>query len=207
MRLQEVLDLNSEAVGKMFVKRHWKMLAVAIIGIILAMAGAVMVYLWFVEDAQSTGMVPSTLSQVSVGHIVDFILHLAFWEVLLVGIPVAVSAIAFYFLWWRRLPSGERREYRRAKIFGSDSHSTKAGNGISFAIHVFILLKIYMDGNWNVAISTWSLDYLVNTGLWALLCILVIAGIPMVIGGLWWLSGGKDKIKGMDKDKYSTDGC
>ena len=52
---------------------------------------------------------------------------------------------------------------------------------IAFAIKVFI------DGNWNVAISTWTLDYVVYSMLTILVWMVVIFGIPAVIGIIWWI--------------------
>jgi len=48
-------------------------------------------------------------------------------------------------------------------------------------------IKVYLDGNWGVAIATWKFDYLVYSYLWALIWILIIFGIPMALGGIWWI--------------------
>ena len=48
---------------KKFLNKHWNMLVYWIVAAIIAAIGAVLVFLWFVEEAQSTNMVPMTLGQ------------------------------------------------------------------------------------------------------------------------------------------------
>jgi len=62
---------------KIFVKKHWNMLAFWIIAGAVAVVGAVLVYLWFVGEAQATEMVPAVLGQWSMSHMITFLLHLA----------------------------------------------------------------------------------------------------------------------------------
>jgi len=60
---------NGEKIWKIFLRRHWKMLVLFLVGAILASIGAILVYLWFVGDAQLTGLVPATLGLWTMGHI------------------------------------------------------------------------------------------------------------------------------------------
>jgi Sec-independent protein secretion pathway component TatC len=167
-----------------FLKLHWSMLAYWIIAAIFAVVGAVLVYLWFVEDAQSTGMVPMVLGQWTMAHMITFILHLIFWELVLIGIPVAIAAIVGW-LWWKRIPDEERKEYT---FFGKGTRTEQGGSGISFLFFVAFCLKVYMDGNWDVAIASWTLDYVVNSMITILVWTAVVFGIPAIIIGLIWLS-------------------
>ena len=66
-----------------FIRKHWNIVAVFVAAGILAFIGAVYVFLWFVGNAQSTGLVPSTLGLWTMGNIVSFILHAIFWELAL----------------------------------------------------------------------------------------------------------------------------
>jgi hypothetical protein len=151
---------------------------------ILASIGAVLVYLWFVGDAQSTGMVPASLGLWTMGHLVTFVLHLIFWEVLFIGIPVIIVAVAGW-LWWKKLPARERKEYH---FFGARSRTTGGGGSISLLFWIAFCIKIFLDGNWNVPFSTWTLNYLVYSGLSALIWILVVFGIPIALGIIWWIN-------------------
>jgi Sec-independent protein secretion pathway component TatC len=167
-----------------FLKHHWSMLAYWIIAAIVAVIGAILVYLWFVADAQSTNMVPTILGQWTMSHLVTFILHLIMWEVLIIGIPVAIAAIVGW-LWWKRIPDEEREEYT---FFGKGSRREQGGSGISFLFFVAFCLKVYVDGNWNVAISTFTLDYVVNSMITILVWAAIVFGIPAIIIGLIMLS-------------------
>ena len=119
----------------------------------MAFIGAVYVFLWFVANAQSTGLVPATLGMWSMGNMISFILHAIFWELVLIGIPVAIGAILGW-QWWKRLPEEEKREYT---LFGKGSRSSRAGGAVSPLLFIAFAIKVYIDGNWNMAISTWTL--------------------------------------------------
>jgi hypothetical protein len=177
-----------EKVWKKFLIKHWQMIFLFVVIAILAVTGAILVYLWFVEEAQLTGLVPAILGSWSMGNIVAFIIHLIFWEILYIGIPVIIIVVGIYFLWWKRIPDAERKEYKRANLpFGSRSYKRESGGGISFLVFIAFAIKVYTDGNWDVAIATWSFDYLVYSFLWALIWILIIFGIPIAIGATLWL--------------------
>ena len=164
-----------------FMRRHWGAVATFVIGGVLAFAGAVYVFLWFVGGAQSSGMVPRTLGLWTMANLVTFILHAVFWELLLIGVPVAVAAVAAW-QWWRRLPYEDRGRYR----FGG-SRSTGGGGGLSFLFFIAFCIKVFIDGKWNVAISSFTLDYVVNSMVTILVWTTIIFGIPVVIGLAWWI--------------------
>jgi fatty acid desaturase len=117
---------------KKFLKHHWKMLIFWIIAAIIAAIGAVLIYSWFVGEAQATNMVPTILGQWTLGHVVTFILHLVFWELLLIGIPIAIAAIIGW-LWWKKIPDEERKEYH---FFSKGSRSERGGGGLSFLCYI-----------------------------------------------------------------------
>jgi len=167
-----------------FLRKHWNMLVVFAVAAVLVAVGAVYVFLWFVADAQSTGLVPATLRFWTMAHILTFLLHLIFWEALLVGIPVAIAAVAGW-LWWRTLPAEEKKQYR---FSGTRSRSTGGGGALLILFWIAFCIKIYLDGNWNVAIATWTLDYLVYSLIWTIIWILIIFGIPIAIGLIWWIN-------------------
>ena len=163
--------------------RHWKIVALFVLGAILIFIAAIYVYLWFASDAQATGLVPSSLGLWTMGHLVTFLLNLIFWEILLIGIPVIIGAIAGW-MWWRKLPAEEKKEYR---FFGKRSRAASGGNGVSLLFFIAFCIKISLDGNWNVPISTWTLNYLVDSMVAVLVWILIIFGIPIAIGITLWI--------------------
>ena len=167
-----------------FVKKHWSMLAYWIAAGAAGVVGAVLVYLWFVGDAQATSMVPEVLGEWSMSHMITFILHLVMWEVLIIGIPVAIAAVVGY-VWWKRIPDEERQEY---KFFGKGTKTEQGGSGISFLFFVAFCLKVYIDGKWDVAVASFTLDYVVNSMITIMVWTAVIFGIPAIIIGVLWLS-------------------
>jgi len=169
---------------KIFLRRHRSVFVLFVLGAILAAVGSIVVFLWFVGHAQSTGLVPSVLGLWALGDVVSFLLNLIFWEALLVGIPVLIAAIAGW-LWWRRLPREERMEYR---FFGPRSRSSDGGSAFSLLVFIVFCIKVFIDGNWNVAIATWTFDYLVYSVVTALVWILAIFSIPIALGVIWWVS-------------------
>jgi len=111
-------------------------------------------------------------------------LYSIFWELLLIGIPVAIAAVAGW-LWWRRLPSEEKMEYR---FFGRRGRATGGGGGVSLLFFIAFCIKVYVDGNWNVAIGTWTFNYVVYSMLTILIWVVVIFGIPAAIALVWWIN-------------------
>jgi len=174
-------------VWKKFLRKHWGMVVLFVVGAILASVGAILVYLWFVGYAQLTGLVPATLGLWTMGYLVTFLLNLILWEVLFIGVPVILAIVVIIFLWWKKLPDKERKEYMRGHLFGKRSRRTEGGEGISFLIFIAFCIKIYLDGNWNVPFASWTFDYLVYSCLWTLIWVLIIFGIPIVLGVIWWM--------------------
>jgi hypothetical protein len=167
-----------------FLRKHWAAFAVFIVAAIVALAGAVYVFVWFTGTAQSTGIVPSTLNLWSMNNLLLFILHAIFWELVLVGIPVAIAAIGGW-LWWRRIPEAEK------PISGKHSKGRDAGGAISPLLMIAFAIKVYVDGNWNAAIAGFSLDYVVGSMVTILIWIAAILAIPAAIGLAWWVTRGR----------------
>ena len=63
------LDVGSD--WKRFMGKHWRTVATFVVAAILAVGSAVYVFLWFVGDAQSTGLVPRTLGLWTMGELGD----------------------------------------------------------------------------------------------------------------------------------------
>jgi hypothetical protein len=185
-RMPETRSENGSEGRNKFIRNHWKAVVLFLIGAILASVGAILVYLWFVGNAQSTGMVPTTLGLWTMGNLVSFLVNLIFWEVLLIGIPV-IMAVAVVWQWWKRLPDDEKNAYH---LFGKRSRTSGGGNAVSLLIFIAFCIKISLDGNWNVAFANWTFDYLVYSLLSALIWIIIIFGIPITLGIIWWLSQG-----------------
>ena len=113
-----------------------------------------------------------------------FVLYLIFWELLFIGIPAIIGAVVGW-QWWKRLPEEEKKEYH---FFGKRSRTTSGGSGVSFLFFVAFCIKVFIDGNWNVAIASWTLDYVVSSMITILVWTAIIFGIPIAIGVIWWIN-------------------
>ena len=164
-----------------FIKKHSAIFAVFVVAIVLVVVGAVYVFWWFSQDAQATGLVPSSLGLWSMANLVSYILHLIFWELILIGIPAIIGAVIGW-QWWKRLPPEEK--YR---LSGKRSRSRDASGVVSPLLFIAFAIKVYVDGNWNQAISSYTLNYTVGSMITILAWIAVIFGIPLAIGLVWWV--------------------
>ena len=167
---------------KMFVKKHWSLGAVFGAAAVLVLIGAVYVFWWFVGDAQSSGLVPSNLGLWTMSNLITFILYAIFWELLIIGIPLVIAAVVGW-RWWMRLPVDERRGFRMGK------HGRRSGGSGGGGVLLFIVfcIKVYLDGNWNVPIGMFTLNYVVSSMILILIIAGVIFGIPATIVAVWWV--------------------
>jgi len=180
--MTEQTEAEESATWKRFIRKHWSIFAIFVVAAISAVAGAVYVFWWFTGNAQTIGLVPSTLSGWTMNNAVMFILHLIFWELVLIGIPVAVGAVIAW-QWWKRLPAEEKKE----QMFGKRSRSRDTGGAVSPLLFIAFAIKVYVDGNWNSAISTWTLDYVAGSMITILVWIAALFAIPAIIGVVWWI--------------------
>ena len=179
---------NDDKIWKKFLKNHFQMFILFLIAVIISFVSIVYIFLWFVSEAQLISLVPVILGDWTIGYCITFILHLIFWELIYVGLPVVLFIAAVYFLWWKKIPEDERIEYKEGNLLsGGKNHRRDAGGMITFLINVFFLFKVYLDDNWSLAFKNWEFDYLVNSYIWALIWVLVIFGIPILVGGSWWI--------------------
>jgi hypothetical protein len=186
--MTQEIEAGKASDGKKFIRKHWKTVAVFAAAAISAFIGAVYVFLWFVGNAQSTGLVPATLNMWTMGNMVSFILYAIFWELVLIGIPAAVCAILGW-QWWKRLPDEEKKE----NLFGKRSRSTGAGGAVGPLFFIAFAIKVYVDGNWNMPIASWTLDYVVNSMITILVWIAAIFAIPVAIAVIWWIHHDTNK--------------
>ncbi len=166
-----------------FVGKHKAAFAAFIVAAIAAFAGAVYVFVWYTGIAQTAGIVPSTLNAWSMNNVLFFLLHGVFWELVLIGIPVAIGSIGGW-QWWRHLPEEEKQQYH---LSGKRSRSSRAGGVISPLLFIAFAIKVYVDGNWNTAIASFSLDYVVGSMVTILLYTVAIFALPATIALAWWI--------------------
>ena len=176
------IETEKDSDWRKFIRKHWGIVVVFAVAFALVLAAAVYVFWWFAGNAQATGLVPSTLGLWTMNNLVMFVLHLVFWELVLIGIPVAIGAVLVW-QWWKRLPA-EEKVYRP---FGRRSRSRNAGGGMSLFLFIAFAIKVYVDGNWNVAMSKWTVDYIIDSIITILIWIVAIFAIPATIAIVWWI--------------------
>ncbi|HYM39509.1 MAG TPA: hypothetical protein VEY12_05105, partial [Thermoplasmata archaeon] len=112
-------------------------------GIAVAAVAALFVFLWVVANTQGTGLVPAGLGDWTAGNALTFVLSVILWELVLVASWVVAAAVAAYLLWYRKLPSEERKELegrpRRGRAAGGSG-------GISFFTGLVWLVIVWTDG-------------------------------------------------------------
>jgi hypothetical protein len=171
----DTLDEND----RRFIRRHWKMLSVfGVIGA-AAVVAAVLVLTWFVATAQATGFVPAVLGEWTVGYFINFVLHLIFWELLLVGSWVAVVVGVLGYRWWNSLSPEEKVRPKRGRREGGDA--------FGFLIFITWLIVVWLDGRWALPFEAWTINNWVYSFLAAVGWDLLIFGIPILLGFVWWI--------------------
>lgn len=174
----------SDETWKKFLKRHWKMTLLIAGGIIGAVVTAILVFLWVVADAQAVGGFPAVLGEWTVGYCISFFFRTLLWELLLVATWVIAGAVIIYFLWYKNLPTEERVEYEGEP---KKKRSRNGGGAISILIIITWLIIVAIDGRWNLAFQSWTFNDWIYSFLAAALWDLIIFGIPVTIGLIWWL--------------------
>jgi hypothetical protein len=167
---------------KGFVRKHWTAIAIFAAAAVVALAGAVYVFVWFAGSAQSSGLVPASLGLWTMGNLVSFIVYLILYELLIVGIPVLVAGVIAW-QWWRRTREAEWRGFRFRRRPGKG----RGGGGGSLLFFIAFCIKVYVDGNWNVPVSTFTVNYVVDSWVLILAYVAAIFGIPATIAAVWWV--------------------
>jgi hypothetical protein len=147
---------------------------------IAAVAEAVLVLLWVVADMQSLGLIPATLGLWSVGNIITFILHLLFWEIVLVGLWVLVAAAVVYLKWYSNLPEEDKFPKR-------ERGRREQGGAFGFVVGITWLIIIWFTGRWDLTFNVWTVNDWVFTWLWAMFWDLLIIGIPVLLYFIYWI--------------------
>lgn len=175
---------SSGQAWKRFVRRHWRLALLAVVGIAATAIAALLVFLWVVASTQAAGLVPSGLGAWTVGNVLTFILNVILWEILLVATWVAAAAAAAYLLWYKKLPAEERKEYRGGSRRG---RSAGRNGGFSFFVALVWLVLVWTEGRWNLAFQDWSFNDFVYSWVEAGLVALAIVGVPGSLYVVWSL--------------------
>jgi len=173
-------DEIMETVGRNFLRKYWKMTTFMVALMIVAIVEALVVFLWVIADLQTLGVIQATLGLLSVGQIISLILHLIFWEIILVGLWVLFAAALLYLKWYNNLPEEDKFPKR-------ERGRREEGDAFGFFIGITWLILIWFTGRWEVAFNAWTINDWIFTWLQALLIDLLIIGIPVLLYFIYWI--------------------
>jgi hypothetical protein len=187
--MEEIDEEPSDEAWRIFLRRYWKMTAVAAGLIAAAVIVAFLVFLWVVADAQATQLVPSDLGLWTVGYCFTFVIEVIIWELILVASWAIPVAVVIFFLWYRKIPVEERQELERRpkKKWPQRGRSAGGSGGFSFLVTLTWLVIVWVEGRWNTAFEAWTFTDWVNTWIAACLWDLLIFGIPLAIILVLWI--------------------
>jgi hypothetical protein len=177
----ETTEEQEEAKMRNFLRRHWRMTIIAGIGIAIVIIVSIYVFLWVVANLLAIGSIPNTLGLWSVGILFGFFFIVLFWELLFVASWAIPVGIAFWALWYRKLPEEERKEMEKPRERGRDAGG---GGGISAFVTIIWLVLVWFTGRWSLTFNTWLVADFVFTWLVAFL----ISLVPLLIGGIIFLA-------------------
>jgi len=159
------------------IKDHWGVLAVSIIGCVLAVVGALLVLFWFIETSPIGAMGTATVGEWTLAWIWEFLIFLILWELLIVGIPVGVALVVGWHFWWNRLPAEEKAEFK-GRWRG---RGTAEGGGFGFAMFIAYSIYMYINGDFFTPFGDYPYTHWVYSWFLTLAWLLVVFGIPAAI--------------------------
>ena len=82
---------------------HWKLFALLVIVCFFAVVGAVMVLFWHIDVSPAGAMGTATVGEWTLAWVWEFFIFLMIWELIFVGIPIAIVVGLVYQFWWKKL--------------------------------------------------------------------------------------------------------
>ena len=177
--MDEKVKCSSDEFWLRQIRKHWKAFIVFIIGCVFALAGAIYVLFWYIESTSIGTYGTATIGEWTIAWIWEFFIYLVLWELIIVGIPVAIAFGIGWYLFWKSLSDQEKEEFNNREK--KKHHGSSAGSG--FSIFTFIAFSIYMyiKGEIYTPFSDQPYSFWVYSWFEALGYLLLIAGIPAII--------------------------
>lgn len=174
------------------IKKHWKIMILAIIAIVSLCVVAVWVFIWHIETSFIGDFGKATFNEWSLDWVVRFMIVLILWELLFVGIPAGLIFGLGGYIWWKGLPQDEKSMFKKQE---TKSNKRKGAGGFGIVIFIFYCIYIALDGNYTAPFGSQHYSYWVYSYILTVLWILLIAGIPAVIVGLYYLKKWLNKAE------------
>jgi hypothetical protein len=175
--MDERKDCGDGAFWLKKIRKHWIVFLLFVIGCIIAFAGALMVLFWHIDTSQAGAMGMATIGDWTLAWIWEFFIFLIIWELILIGIPIAIAFGLGYNFWWKNLPEEERAEFE-GRWRG---RGTAEGGGFSFGMFIAYSLYMYINGEFYTPFGNYAYSFWVNAWFHMLAWLLIIFGIPAAI--------------------------
>ena len=175
-------DLSDEQFWKDFIKKHDTTFIVLIVAGVCAIVGAFLVVFWFIEMSPLGGQGTWTFNDWTLNYVVGFMILIMLSELLFVGVPAGLFFGVGGYLWWRKLPEEEKKEFKDREKKGT--HRKKdygGGGGFSFFMFIAYCIYIAVDGNYNAAFGSRSYSYWILSWFYTMIWIFLVFGIPVAV--------------------------
>ncbi|MFX0003910.1 MAG: hypothetical protein ACFE9C_00530 [Candidatus Hodarchaeota archaeon] len=172
-------ESSDEVFWKNKIKEYFKTFIVIIVAGVVAIIGAVLVFFWFMYTSPIGGQGTWLIGQWTLMHIVCFFILLILWELLFVGLPVALFFGVGGYIWWSRLPEEKKKEFRDREKKKTHRARDAGGSGGGGAF-LFIVYCIYMAvlGYYDVPFGTYRYSFWIEHWFYMIAWILIVLGIP-----------------------------
>ncbi|MFX1417962.1 MAG: hypothetical protein ACFE9N_03460 [Promethearchaeota archaeon] len=177
--MEKSSELSEEEFWKKKIKEHWKAFILIIVAGICAVIGGLLVLIWFISTSPIGAQGTAFIQQWNLDWVVGFIILIFLWELLFVGVPLGLFFGVGGYIWWRRLPTEEKDEFKAREK--KDKHRARnAGGGGGFGIFMFIAYCIYIavQGNYYTPFGALPYTYWLASYFLTFMWILIVLGIP-----------------------------
>ena len=159
------------------IKQHMNTFIIVIIAGICAVIGVILVLIWFIQTSDIGLQGTATFNQWTLGWIWGFFIMLILWELLFVGVPVAVFFGLGGYFWWKRLSDEEKQDFK-AKRKQEKKHHTRNAGGAGFFMFIAYSVYIAVKGQFFTQFGTLPYSYWLYAYLYTIMWMLIVLGIP-----------------------------
>ena len=164
-------------------KEHWKGLAIAIIGVILAFTGAVLVLNVYISTSPIGAQGTALIGEWTIDWVVGFLIQYTGWTLLIVGAPSALFFGLGGYLWWRGLSEEEKQEFKEREKRDKPRRKEKYGGGGGGGFGMFIAYCLFhlINKTNNIQFGSQPYRFWIDTWFATLFWLFLFFGIPVII--------------------------
>lgn len=177
--MEENKEIKEEDFWKTKIKKHINAFIIAVIAGAIAIIGAVIVLIWFINTSNFGAQGTASFNDWTIAWIWGFFFFLILWELLFVGIAAAVFFGVGGYLWWKKLSDDEKQEFKDHR----KKEKKRRGGGAGGSFFMFVAYTVYLavQGELHTTFGTYSYSYWIFAYLWTIAWILIVLGIPAAI--------------------------